>query len=534
MTITNQPPDEKPKKEKKNKGPSESTQLVKMMISLCQQWNAELFRCPNNGLYIYTPVFVREGVLKYMDTMLLDSERCRTYMRRMYFNTAGKTTTSSALRDAIETLEGKAAMGPVFEVYSRIYADADRVLIDQGNDERTCVIITAQGWSIGPCPDGIRFIRPTASGMLPLVDPIRNDEPLTHWIPQILNVHADDLDNMLMLISWWIVALRGLGPFTVLVIRGGAGSAKSNALVIARAVLDPNTATKNSVPKDERDMVIAVKNCYVLSIDNVSHLPEDISDAICKLSTGGGIRTRKLHSDSDEVIFNKKAPVALNGIPDVIGRSDLASRCVIVEMQPISDTDRKTEAELDIVKAFVVPRLLAKLYDATVGVLSREKTTRPLSLPRMADVAITLTAAEETLGLPDGTFIALLNKQADEAADAQLESNDDLIPALMAATNDATTTWVGELKDLIGAIPPSEDPRKPWTAKRLANALRRLDGAALARVNLQVRPAGGQAQAGEGRGKRLWMLKPIVVGGVGTTLTSGEDRQPPAVKDLPF
>ena len=534
MTVTATPPppaakDEKKKEEPKQKS-SDSIRIVKLVLGMCKKGiGGELFHDANGDTYLYAPVVLKDDKISYFETYALKGGACREFMRRAYFNHCGRTASGSALRDAAETLSGSAAVREMHPVYTRLASFDDRVIIDLGTEDRRVVIVTALEWTIAPCPPDVRMLRPAGSGMRPLPMPERGEAPLVELIPRILNVHTDDLDNMYLLIGWWIVSLRGKGPFLVLVLRGGSGSAKSNGLLIARGLVDPNSASKNHVPRDPRDLVIAVQNCYMLSIDNVSHLNEEIADAICVLATGGGLRTRRLHTDSDEAIFNKKAPVVMNGIPDVLGRADLAARAVVVELQPISESQRKTETEIEALKTEVMPLIFGRLLDALQGVLSLEGSTRPVNLPRMADVAVLLTAAEPSLGLEPETFINLLRRQADDAADAVLESNEDLLPPILHVTENATVAWEGELKDLVGAMPPSEDSRKPWTTKRLANALRRLSESLL-RVNIRVVPPSWRTKLdGTHPEKRLWRFEPAnVVSGE----TSVEPKPP--TDDLPF
>jgi len=80
--------------------------------------------------------------------------------------------------------------------------------------------------------------------------------------------------------------------------------------------------------REERDLVIAANNSHVLAFDNLSGLPHALSDAFCRLATGASFGLRQLYTDADEVLFQAARPILLNGIDDVIGRSDLADRAL--------------------------------------------------------------------------------------------------------------------------------------------------------------------------------------------------------------
>src|SRR5262245_40701679 len=87
---------------------------------------------------------------------------------------------------------------------------------------------------------------------------------------------------------------------------------------LLKALIDPNTAPVRSLSREERELMIAANNGYLLAFDNVSGLPIWLSDALCRLASGGGFAVRQLYSDDDEVLFQAARPILLNGIEEVI------------------------------------------------------------------------------------------------------------------------------------------------------------------------------------------------------------------------
>src|SRR2546427_7653578 len=83
-----------------------------------------------------------------------------------------------------------------------------------------------------------------------------------------------------------------------------------------------------------------------MAIDNLSHLPPWLSDALCRLATGGGHSARTLYTDLEEISLAVKRPVILNGIEDVATRPDLAERVLQIELETIPDEKRITEKDL--------------------------------------------------------------------------------------------------------------------------------------------------------------------------------------------
>jgi len=79
-----------------------------------------------------------------------------------------------------------------------------------------------------------------------------------------------------------------------------------------RALVDPNVAPVRSLPREERDLFIAASNGPVLAFDNLSALVPWLSDALCRLASGGSFAVRQL--TPEEVLFDAARPVILNGI----------------------------------------------------------------------------------------------------------------------------------------------------------------------------------------------------------------------------
>ena len=99
-------------------------------------------------------------------------------------------------------------------------------------------------------------------------------------------------------------------------------------------------------PREERDLMIAAANGWVVGYDNLSGIPVLLSDAICTLATGAGFSTRELYTDADEKLFDATRPVLLNGIDDLATHGDLLDRCLCLTLTPIDDELRLEEEEL--------------------------------------------------------------------------------------------------------------------------------------------------------------------------------------------
>ena len=220
-----------------------------------------------------------------------------------------------------------------------------------------------------------------------------------------------------------MACLRPTGPYPVLALHGEQGSAKSTTSRALRALIDPNAAPIRSEPREVRDLMITASNSWMVVYDNLSRLPMWLSDAICRMATGGGFATRELYSDSEESIFNAQRPVVLNGIEELAIRSDLLDRSIMLYLPTIPTKHRRTEAEYWQAFDAAQPQLLGALLSAVSSAIRDQKAVTAPELPRMADFALWAMAAESAFDLPGGlTFLDAYTGNRESANTLALES----------------------------------------------------------------------------------------------------------------
>ena len=231
-------------------------------------------------------------------------------------------------------------------------------------------------------------------------------------------------------------------------------------------------------------MIIAATNGWIVAFDNLSYVPDWLSDGLCCLATGTGFGTRTLYSDGDETLFQATRPAILTAIEDVVTRGDLMDRCLSVELEPIPDDKRRTEAEIEIDFARVQPLILGALLDAVAAALANLPTTKLATMPRMADFALWVSAAEPALGWAPGSFLADYTTNREHATEAIL-SDSILYEPLLRVLESHDGTWEGTPGELLDALTVAAGEKttkhKTWPTrpnavtnrlKRLAPALR--------------------------------------------------------------
>jgi hypothetical protein len=279
-----------------------------------------------------------------------------------------------------------------------------------------------------------------------------------------------------VLVVAWLLAALQQGPYPLLVIAGEQGSAKTMLTKILRALIDPNIAPSRAPPREERDLMIAANNGHILAFDNLSGLPPWLSDALCRLATGGSFAIRQLYTDSDEVLFQAARPTMLNGIEDIVCRSDLADRAIFLTLRPISEERRRTERPLWREFEAMRPRILGSLLDAVAHGVGRVSSVRLERVPRMADFALWSTACE-TAFWPPGTFLRTYNANRRAAIEGVIEA--DPVASFVREVMAIRSTWAGRASDLLRArIAAGEDVADgtvgwPKNPRALAGRLRR-------------------------------------------------------------
>jgi hypothetical protein len=233
-------------------------------------------------------------------------------------------------------------------------------------------------------------------------------------------VHVSDASYPLVL-AWAVNALAATVPNALIDLHGEQGSAKSTSARCLRRLIDPAQPDLRGLPRDERDLVIAAHNNYVLGFDNLSGLDSRLSDAFCRLSDGSGFGTRRLHTDREEEVFSGARPILLTGIEPATTAADLLDRTYLVEAPRI--VNHRGERELFAEFERDRPQLFGLLLDGVVSALAGLESVELAEVPRREDAARFAVAAEPGLGLPQGSIATALRSTHEQAVTFVTESS---------------------------------------------------------------------------------------------------------------
>src|SRR5438132_739146 len=344
---------------------------------------------------------------------------------------------AAAVRSALDLLEARAQFdGSERAVHVRIAEHAGHIYLDLADERWRAVAIGPNGWRVIGCPP-VRFRRP--AGMLPL--PVPQQGGSIEYLNSFLNFASRD--DSLLIVAWLLGALRPNGPYPLLAISGEQGSAKTVLSKLFKALIDPNAAPVRSLSREERELMIAANNGYLLAFDNLSGLPAWLSDALCRLASGGSFAVRQLYTDDEEVLFEAARPILLNGIEEVISRPDLGDRAIFLTLAPIGEAQRLPESELWREFEIARPQIFGALLDAVVHGLRALGGVHLDRLPRMADFALWAAACERALW-PGGTFARAYAANRRAAIEGIIDAD-----PVAACVREIMAEWTGSAADLL-------------------------------------------------------------------------------------
>ncbi|WP_017998105.1 bifunctional DNA primase/polymerase [Paracoccus sp. N5] len=398
-----------------------------------------------------------------------------------YYNRNRDALSAEGLKEVIGVLKARALFeGPEREIHLRCGGDEDLMVIDRGADEQNFVHITPEDWEIAEASPFL-FRRAPDFGTLPV--PERGGD--LREMQRILGMPDQAFFVMVLSI---IVSLARQGPYLMTMIKAEHGSGKSTITSVIKGAVDPSTVSRQPLIKDERDLYIRGQNSRLLAFDNVSRVTEAMADALCRILTGGGFMTRKLYSDTEQVLIEATRPMLSNGITDITDRPDLIDRSILMSLPPIDESNRKTEAQIKKEVAEAMPRFLGCIYDCLACAMRLQGQIEAPQEFRMADAMHWAVAAEPATGFPEGSFVAAM-KQAQEEALVESALTNSVVISLLKLLHEAKDHvfegLVSQLHEALYNLDWRSHHPLPKTASGLSSAISRLRQS-LGRIGIQV------------------------------------------------
>ena len=288
------------------------------------------------------------------------------FVRLRNLESAGELVSAEILTAVVETMDAECRRHQASPVHLRVARHGDKGYLFLGDDARTVVEYDASGFRECTEPP-VRFRRRQAQSRCPCRwREDRDFRPL---------FNLDD-ENWVLLLSWMVMTLVHPGrPTPICVLNGEHGSAKTTALKQVVAMLDPKVGATAGPPKTEDDLIASAYSSAFVSFDNVSSF-FSLSDPLCRLATGGGLRKRQLFTDNSLAAYDVIRPVIVSGIDPTAYNLDIVERLLTIELSrpevylTEEDVTARFEAALPAVSRRTVDacrQIIAKLPDRRFG-----------------------------------------------------------------------------------------------------------------------------------------------------------------------
>ena len=458
----------KDEKEEKPKEPKQADILV------AEAKSASLFHTPDGEEFADIVVGGRR------ETHRIRGAKFRQWLRHQYFLRRGSGCNSEALQVAVETLAAFAQFkGEERDVHCRIAEHDGAIFIDMGDKTWRAIEVTKLRWKVVDEPP-VRFRRSPSTRALPVpvgggsIKVLREFANLKKIDGNGGGTKADA--EFVVLTGHILAAMRPNASYPICCLLGEHGTCKSTLSTIISRLIDPRLPEQRSPPTSEEDLIVAATGAHALCYDNISTLPDWLSDAFCRLSTGGGTGKRRLYSDNDEILFHGRRPIFLTGIEDYPQRPDLVDRANIFGLEVVQEGKRLSDSELQLKFSKSAPAILGALLDGLVAGLRYLPEVKIGDKPRMADFVLWAEASTRAYW-PAGTFIEAYRKNQAASVELVLEASavGSAVVRFMEGRHEwrgPTTELLDKLTALVGerAAKEREWPKRPNT---LSGKLRR-------------------------------------------------------------
>ena len=368
------------------------------------------------------------------------ARRCQRWLANAMWEAEGKAPGPQAITSALNVLEAKAGRGPMIALRNRVATHEGALYYDLGDEKWRAVRVTAEGWAVvdDPPPLFRRYSHQQAQ-----VEP----DPSGDLTDLLGFINVREPGDQLLVLVYLVSCLVPEFPHPIAVFYGPQGSAKTTLFRVLRMVVDPSVLEVMSFPHEKAELAQMLAHHWCGFFDNVSFLPQWLSDMLCRASTGEGFSKRGLYTDEDDVIFTVKHCVGLTGINAAPRHSDLLDRCLFFGLSSIAEEERRTEKEFWTEFEARRPGLVGGAFNVLAKAMALLPSIVLPGKPRMADFAEWGCALAQALGTSQDAFLAAYARDQDRRHEEAVRASPvgDMVVAMMEGRG----VWEGTASELL-------------------------------------------------------------------------------------
>ncbi|SDM42771.1 hypothetical protein [Sediminibacillus halophilus] len=369
------------------------------------------------------------------------SKTFKMWLTKRFFDETGQASTSDAMNQALGVMEMKAMFdGEEHHLQLRVAERDGKFYYDMANSDWEIVEITPKGCQVIENPP-ILFTRNknTKAQVMPDFD---GD------IRLLLNhVRTKSEDDQILLLIYIVTCLIPKIPHAVLVLNGEKGAAKSTSMRNIRQIIDPAVRDLLTMPNSIQDLAISLANNYMPCFDNLDNLSAAKSDLLCIASTGGGFSKRTLFTDDDETLLELQRCPALNGINMVVTRPDLMDRSIPIELERISEEDRKEESVVRAEFEKDKPSIIGGAFRILSKAMAIYPNVKIEKLSRMADFTRWGFSIAEAMGYGGERFLEAYRNNQNKSNEEAISSHPVAAAIVVLMRN--CNNWTGTVAELL-------------------------------------------------------------------------------------
>lgn len=432
-----------------------------------------LFTSNNQGYFIDDE---DKAYVKFFNKDHLEHHNIRkktfyNWLQKLYFEKYKKAARKEEVNNAIDNIEShiKFGDGKETKLYNRLFMKNEEIYYDLTNESWEGVKIDEEGWEIVSNPPAVfkRFTHQKSQIIPAEINPsVEYFKPLLRAIP--------DKDEKLLTIVWMISCFIPEFPHFLLIINGAHGSGKSVLTRWIKYITDPSKLDTMILAKDQNTVIHTLNHHWVVGFDNLSSLSVAMQDMICRAVTGASQVRRMLYTDDDDVIFNVKNCVMINGINNPATRPDLLDRSITINSRRLGDTTI-IKKEKELIEEFqeLMPYILGTIFEVVSRAINIKNTLEIDRLPRMADAFEWGCAITEALDIDKEIFINAYYKNYDAQTEEFLDFN--LVARSITSFMTDKIEWEGTPSELLELLRKyvSEDEARQTFWPKAANILSR-------------------------------------------------------------
>lgn len=388
--------------------------------------------------------FIRIKIDGHFETHPIKSAHVKLWVAREFWNRAGKPAKPEYIKQALEVISSMATFdGEEKTMANRMGESESAFWYDLCDPQWNAVRINGEGWEIiANSPSVFRRHK----HQLPQVHPAGNGS-----VSHVLDfVNISDEQQRLLLQVYLVTSFVPNIPHPIPILFGSQGSAKSTFLRVLRRIIDPSSIELLALPTQSEQLVQQLSHHWAPFYDNVTSLPEWLSDALCRAVTGEGHSKRELYSDDDDVIYSFRCCVGLNGINIAAQKADLLDRSILFNLERIPPEKRQAERTFWERFEQARPLILGGIFDALSKAIVIQKILTLSSLPRMADFTIWGCAAAEALGYSQQEFLSAYRTNIDRQNEEAI--NEHPVATTIFSFMEGKTSWQGTCTQLLSEL----------------------------------------------------------------------------------